>query len=104
MPLEAFSPDRDLTWALDPVAFAEDRLGFRPDQWRGELLRSTSRQIIENVTRQGGKPQRNLRALEDWWKRIEALVAQGDTIVFILSPDAVASDVCRSEVRFADSL
>jgi tetratricopeptide (TPR) repeat protein len=43
-------------------------------------------------------------ALEDWWKRIEALIAQADTIVFILSPDAVASDVCQSEVRFAASL
>src|ERR1700735_31980 len=43
-------------------------------------------------------------ALEDWWKRIEALIAQADTIVFILSPDAVASDICQSEVRFAASL
>jgi WD40 repeat protein len=43
-------------------------------------------------------------ALEDWWKRIEALIAQADTIVFILSPDAVGSDVCQSEVRFAASL
>lgn len=43
-------------------------------------------------------------ALEDWWKRIEALIAQADTIVFILSPDAVASEVCQSEVRFAASL
>jgi hypothetical protein len=43
-------------------------------------------------------------ALEDWWKRIEALIAQADTIVFILSPDAVASEVCQSEARFAVSL
>src|SRR5580704_4901259 len=43
-------------------------------------------------------------ALEDWWKRIEALIAQADAIVFILTPDAVASDVCQSEVRFAASL
>src|SRR5579884_3349344 len=43
-------------------------------------------------------------ALEDWWKRIEALIGQADTVVFILSPDAVASDVCQSEVRFAASL
>ena len=43
-------------------------------------------------------------ALEDWWKRIEGLIAQADTVVFILSPDAIASDVCQSEVRFAASL
>jgi len=43
-------------------------------------------------------------ALEDWWKRVEALISQADTIVFILSPDAVASEICQSEVRFAASL
>src|SRR5262249_2105503 len=43
-------------------------------------------------------------AFEDWWPRIEALVTQADTVVFALSPDAVASDVCRKEVAFAASL
>jgi WD40 repeat protein len=43
-------------------------------------------------------------AFEDWWKRIEALIVNADTIVFVLSPDAVASDVCRREVAFAASL
>ena len=37
-------------------------------------------------------------ALEDWWKRIEVLIAQADTIVFVLSPDAVTSDVCQRGV------
>ena len=43
-------------------------------------------------------------AFEDWWKRIEALIAQADTVVFVISPDAVASDVCHKEVAFAASL
>jgi WD40 repeat protein len=43
-------------------------------------------------------------AFEDWWKRIEALIVKSDTIVFVLSPDAVASDVCQREVAFAGSL
>jgi WD40 repeat protein len=43
-------------------------------------------------------------AFEDWWKRIEALIVKADTIVFVLSPDAVASDVCTKEVAFAASL
>src|SRR4030088_1842426 len=30
-------------------------------------------------------------AFEDWWKRIEALIAAADTVVFVLSPDAIAS-------------
>jgi TIR domain len=32
-------------------------------------------------------------AFEDWWKRIEALIAGADTVIFVLSPDAVASEV-----------
>ncbi len=43
-------------------------------------------------------------AFEDWWKRIEALIGRADTIVFVLSPDAVSSDICKKEVSFAASL
>jgi hypothetical protein len=43
-------------------------------------------------------------AFEDWWKRIEALIIRADTVVFVLSPDAVASDVALKEVAYAASL
>ena len=43
-------------------------------------------------------------AFEEWWKRIEALIARADTVVFVLSPDSVASDVALQEVAFAASL
>jgi formylglycine-generating enzyme required for sulfatase activity len=43
-------------------------------------------------------------AFEDWWKRIEALIGRADTIVFVLSPDAVTSDVALKEVTYAASL
>ncbi len=43
-------------------------------------------------------------ALEDWWKRIETLIVQADTVIFVLSPDALLSGVCKREVEFADSL
>jgi tetratricopeptide (TPR) repeat protein len=42
--------------------------------------------------------------LEDWWKRIEALIARAESVVFVLSPDAVASEVALHEVAFAASL
>ena len=32
-------------------------------------------------------------AFEDWWKRIEALIAQADTVVFVLSPDSTVGGV-----------
>src|SRR6266403_1012377 len=43
-------------------------------------------------------------AFEEWWKRIEALIARADTVVFVLSPDAVASEVALKEISFAASL
>src|SRR5215470_8220844 len=46
----------------------------------------------------------DIYAFEDWWKRIEALIARADTVVFVLSPDSVASDVARKELAFAASL
>ena len=43
-------------------------------------------------------------AFEDWWKRIQGLIDQADTVIFVLSPDAVASDICAKEVAHAASL
>src|SRR5438270_7683825 len=45
-----------------------------------------------------------IHAFEEWWKRIEALIARADTVVFVLSPDSVSSDVALKEVAFAASL
>jgi hypothetical protein len=43
-------------------------------------------------------------AFEEWWKRIETLITQADTVVFVLSPDSVTSAVALKEVSFAASL
>ena len=43
-------------------------------------------------------------AFEKWWERIEALISGADTVVFVLSPDSVASEVALKEVTFAASL
>jgi TIR domain/LrgB-like family len=43
-------------------------------------------------------------AFEEWWKRIQALIARADTVVFVISPHALASDVALKEVAFAASL
>jgi hypothetical protein len=43
-------------------------------------------------------------AFEDWWKRIEALIARADTVVFVLSPDAVRPDVALKEIAHAATL
>lgn len=41
---------------------------------------------------------------EAWWARIQQLITEADTVVFVLSPDSIASPVCQQEVDFAESL
>jgi formylglycine-generating enzyme required for sulfatase activity len=43
-------------------------------------------------------------AFEDWWKRIEALVGRADAVVFVISPEAVKSEVALKEIAYAASL
>src|SRR5262249_34720684 len=43
-------------------------------------------------------------AFEDWWTRIEALIGGADAVVFVISPEAVKSDVAPKEVAYAASL
>src|SRR5262245_49636189 len=42
-------------------------------------------------------------AFEEWWQRIETLIGSADTVVFVLSPDSVASEVARKAVACAAS-
>lgn len=46
----------------------------------------------------------DIYAFGDWRRRIEELIVKADTIVFVLSPDAVASEVCQWEVGIAAEL
>lgn len=48
---------RDLKHALDPAAWARDRLGWVPDPWQERMLRSSSKRILLNCSRQAGKSQ-----------------------------------------------
>ncbi len=45
----------ELRCALDAVAFAEERLGFHPDPWQTKVMRSPSKQMLLNCSRQAGK-------------------------------------------------
>jgi len=47
---------------------------------------------------------KGIAPFEDWWKRIQTLIGKADTIVFVLSPDAVASSVALKEINYAASL
>jgi hypothetical protein len=45
----------DLVYASDPVIWAKEVLGYHPDPWQAKLLRSRSKKIILNCSRQSGK-------------------------------------------------
>ncbi len=63
--------------------------------------------IVAALQERGFEPQidrAEIQAFEPWWKRIQGLIVAADTVVFVLSPDAVASDICRKEISFAASL
>ena len=44
-----------IRYALDPVAFARDALDFDPDPWQSTVLRTSSRRMLINASRQSGK-------------------------------------------------
>jgi formylglycine-generating enzyme required for sulfatase activity len=47
----------------------------------------------------------DIYAFEEWWKRVQALIGRADTVVFVLSPDAVRpGTIALKEVEFAASL
>jgi hypothetical protein len=44
-----------LRYALDPVAFAIERLGWHPDPWQAAVLRAPDKGVLLNCCRQAGK-------------------------------------------------
>jgi hypothetical protein len=38
---------------------------------------------------------------EEWWKAIQRGIESANTFIFVISPDSVASRVCRDEVNYA---
>jgi WD40 repeat protein len=76
------------------VSYSRKDLGF-VDEFDAALRQRGVEPLVDRT---------EIYAFEDWWKRIRDLIARADTIVFVLSPDALASEVCAREVAFAASL
>jgi hypothetical protein len=93
---------------------AADREQTRESEPKARIFISYSRKDIAFADRldaalkvRGFEPlidRTEIYAFEDWWKRLQALIEQADTIVFVLSPDAVASREALKEVEYATSL
>src|SRR5215475_2759636 len=39
---------------------------------------------------------------EEWWERIEQLITEADTVIFVMTPGSASSEVCHREVDFAE--
>jgi hypothetical protein len=80
------------------------------DQFKAKVFISYSREDLAFVERFGAAlkargiepliDQTEIGAFDEWWTRIETVIARADTFVFVISPDSVASGVCaRDRVR-----
>lgn len=69
--------------------------------------RAVAQRIAEALrTRHFGvfKDTDDILPTEEWKTRLEQLIAEADTIVFVLSPNSAASEVCAWEVAHAEAL
>ena len=92
-------PLLDICHALDPVAFARDRLAFHPDPVQSAVLASRSQNVILNCTRQWGKSTLTAaHAVFTAWHEPESLI-------LILSPTARQSgELVRKAAVFLSRL
>jgi formylglycine-generating enzyme required for sulfatase activity len=42
-----------------------------------------------------------ISAEDDWWRRLQDMIAAADVMVFVVSPDSAASKVCDEEIAYA---
>ena len=57
------------------------------------------------LTAEGFNPyldKHDIAAGEDWKARLGGLIDAADTMVFLISPDSIASDVCDWEINHAE--
>ncbi|MGB0508008.1 MAG: TIR domain-containing protein [Pikeienuella sp.] len=72
----------------------------RKDRERAQAIADVLRQRKFGVF----KDTDDILPTEEWRTRLEELIQEADTIVFLLSPHSAASEVCAWEVEYANSL
>jgi len=63
--------------------------------------------IVAALEKRGFEPlidRRDIADFRPWREEIQLLIRQADTVVFVLSPAAVASRVCKEELNYAAAL
>jgi hypothetical protein len=93
------APLLDICHALDPVAFARERLSFQPDPKQALVLASRSKQVILNCTRQWGKSTLTAaQAVFTAWHEPESLI-------LVMSPtERQSGELVRKAAAFLSRL
>ena len=52
----------------------------------------------------GKNPELGIAAEDEWWKQLERMIAAADAMVFVVSPDSIASKVCDEEILYARTM
>ena len=84
-----------LRWALDPAAWAQDNLGFRPDPWQVRVLRSPAKRKVFNCARQSGKS--TVAAI----KALHRAIYRPRSMILLISPSLRQSAELFRKVRDA---
>lgn len=101
-----------MVWGFAEVSINDDECTMKMRKLK--VFISYSRQDMEFVDRlQAALGDRGIDAFfdrdaiekgEEWWARIEQLITEADTVIFVLSPDSATSPICGEEVDFAKEL
>ncbi|MDF0591895.1 terminase large subunit domain-containing protein [Candidatus Methanocrinis natronophilus] len=90
---------RELAYSLDPALWAEEVLGFVPDPWQAEVLRSASSRVLMNCSRQSGKS--SVSAILALWTSLY----QPRSLTLMVSPSLrQSSEIFRKVVAYMEML
>ncbi len=88
-----------LRYALDPVAFAAECLGFEADPWQRDVLRWNGKRLLMNCSRQSGKSTTTaVKALH------RALYHPGSLILLVSPSLRQSSELFRKTVDFMNRM
>jgi hypothetical protein len=106
MPLGPAGPPSQTSDPAEPVRRGADRIRVFVSYSRADS--QFADEIAAGLEYDGGFDvlidRHDIHEGEEWKKRLGALIAQSDTVVFILSQQSAASAICRWEVEHAMSL
>lgn len=56
---------------------------------------------FDNATHDPNRIESGISAEDEWWVRLQGMIAAAEVIVFVVSPDSAASKTCDEEIAYA---